>query len=477
MSKILKFSVWLCSFLLLLNAAYAASFEVHATGVKDKIVVDEVAEFDIVIQNNMDSDGEFTIKKAGYPFWDMYTKPLQNPITLKVPALGSSTIRLFVDPLYITSVDTYTLEAGVVLGSTGEEQKVPITVGIKSTEPLIGGYIPTVLTSTSIEPEKIDPRENFKIRIVLNNQNILNYENLTVKVESNLFREELHVPLGPKEDKTVEVTKKIDSMTPPQEDRLVIAIFKDNRMVVSPIVQKFEIKEYLHQEELQEKRSFLKIMKGIKATSNNPDYKGVIKIPTTSLQSLLLSTSPRAETIREEDKQYLIWNVRLGKDGTMTINATTNYRPIVIMALAAIAALILYFLFRSPVVVRKSVANIGMSEGGISEAKVVVRVKNRSPAQITNIEVMDTLPNIAHVEKELAIGSMQPHAVLKHPKRGIMLKWTIDTLEAGDERVLSYRMKSRLSILGEFNLPAATARCKVGNKVIISNSNRVSVGG
>lgn len=477
MSKILKFSVLLCAFLLLLNAAHAASFNVEAAAINDKIVVNEVAEFDITINNNMDREEEFTIKKAGYPFWDMYTKPLQNPITLKVPASGSSSIRLFVDPLYITSVDTYTLEVGVVLSSTGEEQKVPITVGIKSTEPLIGGYIPTVLTSTSIEPEKIDPRENFKIKIVLNNQNVLNYENLTVKIESNLFREELHVPLGPKEDKTVEVTKNIDSTTPPQEDRLVIAIFKENRMIVSPIVQEFEVKEYLHQEELQEERSFLKIRKGMRVTSNNPDYKGIIKIPTTSLQSLLLSTSPRAETAREEDKQYLIWDVKLGKDKAMTINITTNYRPIVVMLLAAIAAVILYFLFRSPVVVRKGVANIGMSEGGISEAKVVVRVKNRSPAQITNIEVMDTLPHIAHVEKELSIGSMQPHAILKHPKRGIMIKWTIDTLEAGDERVLSYRMKSRLSILGEFSLPAATARCKVGNKVIISNSNRVSVGG
>ena len=477
MSKIIRFFILLSALLLLLNSAHAASFEVNAAAIKDKIVVDEVAEFDIVIKNNLDSEEEFTIKKAGYPFWDMFTKPLQNPITLKVPALGSSSIRLFVDPLYITSVDTYTLEAGVVLSRTGEEQKVPITVGIKSTEPLIGGYIPTVLTSTSIEPSNIDPRENFKIRIVLNNQNVLDYNNLTIKVESNLFRDELHVPLGPKEDKTVEITKSLDPTTPPQGDRLVTAIFMGQRMIVSPIVQEFEIKEYLQQEELGEEQSFLKIRKGIKLTSNNPDYKGVVKIPTTALQILLLSSSPRDEIVRENDKQYLVWDVKLGKDKTMTIYTTKNYRPIVIILLSAIAAVILYFLFRSPVVVRKSIANIGMSEGGISEAKVVVRVKNRSQTRLTDIEVMDNLPHIAHVEKELSIGSIQPHAILNHPKRGIMIKWIIETLEPGDERVLSYRMKSRLAILGEFNLPAANARAKIGNKVVISNSNRVSVGG
>ena len=477
MGKISKFFIPMTVLLMLLNIAYAASFDVKVTPVNDKIVVDEVAEFDIAVQNNLDTDEEYTIKKAGYPFWDMYTKPLQNPITLKVPAQSTRSIKLFVDPLYITSVDTYTLDVGIVLGRTGEEQKAPITVGIKSTEPLIGGYIPTVLTSTSISPEKIDPRGEFTIRIVLNNQNVLDYPNLTIRIESNLFKDGLFVPLGPKEDKTIEVTKELDAMTTPQEDRLVIAIFKDERLIVSPIVKEFEVIEYMIQEDLPKEQSFLKIRKGIKIVSNNPDYNGIVKIGTTPIKNLFMTTSPRAEIVKENGKQYLVWQVEVGPSRTISVYTTENYRPIVVIVVLVIAAIVLYFLFRSPIVVRKAIGNIGMSEGGISEAKIVVRVKNRSAKQITNIEVMDNLPHIAHVEKELSIGSMQPHAVLNHPKKGIMIKWAIETLEAGDERVLSYRMKSRLPILGEFNLPAASARTQVGNKVIISNSNRVSVGG
>ena len=471
-----KFFINIIALILLINFAYAASFDVKVTSIKDKIVVDEVAEFEINIQNNLDTDEEFTIKKAGYPFWDMYTRPLQNPITLKVPALSSASIRLFVDPLYITSVDTYTLDIGVILQRTGLEQKVPITVGIKSTEPLIGGYIPTVLTSISV-PEKIDPREEFTIKIVLNNQNVLDYPNLTIKIESNLFKDELHVPLGPNEEKIVEISKRLDAITPPQEDRFVAAIFKDKRLIVSPIVKEFEVIEYVTQDELPTEQSFLKIRKGLKVISNNPNYKGVVKIEIKPIKSLLLTTSPRAEILKENGKQFIIWQVELNKDKTMTVYAIENYRPIVVVVALAIAAVVLYFLFRSPIVVRKGIANVGMSEGGVSEAKVVVRVKNRSTHQITNIEVVDHLPHIAHVEKELSIGSMQPHAVLKHPKRGLIIRWAIETLEPGDERVLSYRMKSRLAILGEFNLPTATARAKVGDKVVISNSNRVSVGG
>jgi hypothetical protein len=285
------------------------------------------------------------------------------------------------------------------------------------------------------------------------------------------------VPLGPNEEKLVEISKRLDVTTPPQQDRLVAAVFKDKRLIVSPIVKEFEVVEYVTQDEIPKEQSFLKIRKGLKVTSNNPDYKGIVKIETAPIKSLLLTTSPRAETLKENNKQYLVWQVELKKDKTMTVYVIENYRPIVVIIGLVIAAIVLYFLFRSPIVVRKGVANVSMSEGGVSEAKIVVRVKNRSANQINNIEVIDHLPHIAHVEKELSIGSMQPHAVLQHPKRGLMIKWSIETLEPGDERVLSYRMKSRLSILGEFHLPAANARAKVGDKVVISNSNRVTVGG
>lgn len=472
-----KFLVFALLFLVLLNSAYAASFEVKVTSIKDKIVVDEVAEFEVSIQNNLDSDEEFVIKKAGYPFWDMYITPLQNPITLKVPARGTASIKLFVDPLYITSVDTYTLEMGVALERRGEEQKVPVTIGIKSTEPLISGYIPTVLGSISITPEKIDPREDFTIKVVLNNQNPINYSNLTVKIESSLFKDELYVPLGPKEEKTIEVTKKLDDMAFPQENKMVVAVFLASRVIVDPIIKEFEIIEYTKQEELKKEQSFLRIRKGLKINSNNPNYNGAVRIETNSFRILLSRTFPRADVEKEKDKVYFAWRVVLDKNNSMTVYVTENYRPIVVILALAIVAIILYFVFRSPIVVRKSIANVTMSEGGISDAKVVVRIKNRSGTQLSNIEVIDNAPHIAHVEKELTIGSMQPHAILQHPKRGVIIKWTLEILEPGDERVLSYKMKSRLPILGELNLPAATARCSVGNKVVISNSNRVTVNG
>ena len=471
-----KFLIFIVALVLLINNAHAITFDVKVAAIKDNVVVDEAAEFNLTIQNNLDTTEDFTIKKAGYPFWDMYTKPLENQLSLRVPAQGSASIILFVNPLHITSVDTYTLDTSIVLDRTGEQHKVPITVGIISTGTLIQGYVPTVLASVSV-PEKVDPRKEFTISIVANNQNIINYTNLTLRVESSLFTDEVYFPLGPKEDKTVQIQKKLDSSMPPQTIKLSIEILKDDRVIVFPIEKALDVTEYAAQENLPMEESFLKKMAGIKVFSNNPDYKSTLKIETTPFKNLFSSTNPRSKTIKENGKYYLVWQVNLDQDKAMTVFVNENYRPLVVIILFTIVAIVLYFVFRSPIVVRKSIANVGMSEGGISEAKVVVRVKNRSSNQITNIEVMDNVPNIAHVEKEISIGSMQPHAILQHPKKGVMMKWILESLEPGDERVLSYKMRSRLPILGEFNLPAATARTKVGNKLVISNSNRVTVVG
>jgi hypothetical protein len=477
MTKLLKFFMLGLFFLFFTGLVCAQSFDIEIVSIKDRIIVDEEAEFDVTIHNSGDTEEEYMIKKAGYPFWDMFTKPLISPITLIVPPHSSKSLKFFVKPLYISSVDTFTLNVGIVKQSTNEEKKVPITIGIKSTEPLIGGYIPTVLGIVSVTPEKIDPRDEFKIRIALNNQNVINYSNLTVKIEGNLVNDVLYVPLGPKEDKNIDIKKKLSDDLPPQKDSVVVTVLFDDRVIVNPTRTQFEFTDYFTEEKIPKESSFLKITKGLKVHSNNKEYKGTIKIETSTFSNLFTSTTPKSEIVKQGDKKLLVFEVVLDENGYMEVYSLENYRPLVVIIIVAILTVILYFMFRSPLVVTKSTVSVGMSEGGVSGAKVVVRVKNRSKNRIDDIEATDYVPHIAHVEKDVSIGSMQPHAVLKHPKKGVMIRWKIEAIEPGDERVLSYKMKSRLAILGEFNLPSASARAKVGRKLIISNSNRVTVNG
>jgi hypothetical protein len=55
---------------------------------------------------------------------------------------------------------------------------------------------------------------------------------------------------------------------------------------------------------------------------------------------------------------------------------------------------------------------------------------------------------------------MQPDKILMHKTKGTVVKWRIDELDAGEERIIKYDMKSKLNILGSFTLPSTKVRYK-----------------
>jgi hypothetical protein len=113
----------------------------------------------------------------------------------------------------------------------------------------------------------------------------------------------------------------------------------------------------------------------------------------------------------------------------------------------------LYYMFRSPVVAYKSSEILSLRHGGISELKIQLDVRNRSKTILKNVHIIDKLPNLLDYQKETKVGLLEPDRVLRHEKKGTILKWDCGSLEPFEERVLTYRAVSRLSILGGLSLP------------------------
>ena len=462
-------------FLIYISVVYAASFDVEVVPLDDEIIIDEFATFQLNIKNNLRQIDEYRIYTLNFPTWDVRTDPIVNPITLELKPGKEGNVELVVDPLKIKDIGVYQVNVNVRSKLTNKFTSVPLKVTILSTEPLIGGYVPTVVTGVDI-PEKIDPREGIPIKISLNNQNIIDYPDLVVKLESNLIKETINTQLGPKEEKTLEITAKLDPLTPSQEDKLVVAVFKGNRSIINPIVRSIEIIEYASQELANEKKGFLLTKSYYNFVSNNKDYEGTFKIETTSFASIFSSTKPKAKTTKENGKVYFVGSVKL-ENNKMEIVVTKNIIPLFVVIILVIVLVVSYYIFRSPLLMTKEASNIVKKEGGVSEITVILHIKNRSQSKMEQIEITDFIPALVSVGGDVPIGSLQPNKVLKHEKKGTtIVKWTIDALDASEERVLSYRIKSKLSILGSFGLPTATASFKSNNKVFTSTSNRLSVG-
>jgi len=471
LKKLVLFVIISSIFLSLVNAA---PFDATAVPINDRIIIDEFAGFKLTVKNNLDKTDEYRIYTLDFPTWDIRTDPIVNPITLKLEPGEEASVDLVVDPLKIRDIGAYQVNVNVRSKLTNERVSVPLKVTILSIDPLIQGYVPTVITGVEI-PKKIDPREGISIKISLNNQNVIDYPELVIKLESNLIKDTINTKLEPKGEKTLELKVNLDPLTEPQEDNFVVAVFRDDRSIINPIVRKIEIIEYGVQELVKEDEGFFISRNFYNFVSNSNEYDGVIKVETTLINSLFSSTIPKARTVKENGLIYFVWDIEL-KNNSMQVSVTRNFIPLFVVIVLLVVLVVAYFVLRSPLHMTKDSSNLIKSDGGISELTVLLHIKNRGQKKISEIEITDYIPALVTVNHDVSIGSLQPTKVLKHEKSGnTLVKWSLDKLDASEERVLSYRIKSRLPILGRFSLPVATAIFRSNNKSMTATSNRLSV--
>ena len=270
--------------------------------------------------------------------------------------------------------------------------------------------------------------------------------------------------------------KSINPQTPPQEDTLVVKVISNNKTLDTKVagIEVIEHKEASKDEKT--KKGFLKTEQHITLTNvGNVIYTEGLKVESPFVQTLFTSSKPKGKFVKEDGKRYLVIPVEVGIGESLTIIITENYITLLIIAVLVAMIILVYYIVRSPLTIKKTASNIYLKEGGVSELKVILHVSNRGKSKLREIEIIDRIPNIVDLEKGLTIGTLHPTKILKHEKKGTIIKWFIDELDAGDERVISYKIKSHLSILGEFNLSAAIGKFKFKGKETITHSNSLGI--
>ena len=106
------------------------------------------------------------------------------------------------------------------------------------------------------------------------------------------------------------------------------------------------------------------------------------------------------------------------------------------------------------------------------ELKILLHVKNRSNGTIDEINITDTIPHIGEMDKEIQIGTIKPTGIAKH-KTGTIVKWNIVSLERFEERIITYRIRTKLSVLGGIVLPTARVKFKEKGREMVVRSNKL----
>ena len=86
-------------------------------------------------------------------------------------------------------------------------------------------------------------------------------------------------------------------------------------------------------------------------------------------------------------------------------------------------------------------------------------------------------PSMSNVERSLDLGTLRPKEI-NHGKHGTKVTWSLVELDAHEHRIITYKVRAKLNILGTFSLPRAGVeygKGKRGKGKAYSNIFRVDV--
>lgn len=472
---------WLLIVFLLIFSLSVSGFVVEYEAVENKIMKEGTAEFKVIVRNDDTKTDRFRIATRDY-MWDLITDPLSDYYSgFYVAGETRKTVNAFLKPNPNLFYGNYQVNIDVTSQNTGQTLGIYLPIEIKSPYPAPPGeYLPVIMISGDVNKNgNVDPRYQSILTVTLDNRNPLNHSNLTIQIDSKVLSKTVYTTLKPLEKKNLEFKFVLDPMEKPFNDTIVVTVIRNNRTVEnSPIDIPARVISYSDvKEEESVKSRWFKYQKIISLFNDgNIEHSETIRVETTAWKAMFTTTSPEARLVKEQGVSYFVWNVALVPQGVITLTLVTNYRPIFYVLFTIILITALYYLLRSPVVVRKQAINIKLYEGGISEMKILIHLKNRTQNVYSNVVIGERIPKIADYVPSQSMGNILPSKVLRHEKKGTMLKWTLDSLEAFEERIIIYIVKAKLTILGRFILPATIIKFKDdANSDYVVHSNKLKI--
>jgi len=455
-----------------------ADFEVEVNPVISEFEIDEYAEFNLDISNYNPFFDEYELVFPDDTRWSIEVSPQYYLSEIELAAESVTTATIKIKPLTNLRHGQYTYTATLKSVKTDEEVEFDMVFYIKSSDATYTGYVPSLNMDVDVL-DKINPSEPVSLSINFRNRNMLNITDLEINISSSLIDDQtILTSIDPLEEKIEYFTLEFDPIQEPVYDNLTISIRAMHKLY-SPLKKEIEIIAYsnlIEEEPSAESFLFRHEQNLIYINDGNVDTTKELTFETSLLRSLFTSTEPDADVIVEDGVRYLFLELDIPKQETVEVSIVVNYRPFFAIILLIILGIIAYYVFRSPVVVKKEAICLKREHEGISRLKVLVHVKNRTPKVIENVKIIDRLPHLAHLEKDVVVGTLAPEKVIKNQKHGTVLRWQLPHLEPFEERIITYTVKSKFKILGGFKLPSVVIKFKnKKNKFVKIYSNKPNV--
>ncbi len=439
-------------FITILSISIVAETTVSSAPIKNEITPAEYATFSLSITNKESQTQTYNLYslQSGQS-WNVDPFPLKDKVITLEPG-NSYTTAIRAKSLQDLSPGIYFVHL-TVQGNLGDTYTEELKIYLKAKDPL--DYLPTIRVNVDMD-EKINPKEPLSIKLFLENRNPLNLNDLKIRIETEIpeFQKEVEVELPPQGKKTVEFSILPNPYTQPKEYTLFF-VFESKGEAVKVVEQKMEILSSLPPFEVTpaEEMSYLKKSRTLTVrNTGNVRNTQQVKDPVSLWMLPIIRSDGKTEVI--DGERYLTWKAELGPNESVNIPVIINYRILVYVLIALLSMGGFYWYAQSPLSLQKTAVTARGDEGTLSEIKITLELKNHSSKPIKNVTVTDIVPSIANVDKSLELGTLKPQET-KHAKNGTKVIWSLAELDAHEHRLITYKIKAKLNILGTFSLPRA----------------------
>lgn len=318
-----------------------------------------------------------------------------------------------------------------------------------------------------IRPVSVEPGDTTAI-VTLQNLENTRFNNLRIKVDSPLFEDEQTVSLNPYE--IVNITVPINT----EAARKLVAGTYSLRVEFHYAGAEDRIipdLKYLEKGGIAVSESFEGVVVRTKITEKTNEGNVPVTVTISERRDiftrLVTDYDPTPDTVSKRGFYVIYgWQKHLAPSESLHVTATTNYTlPLIFLALIVLAVVIVKIYIRRSLSLVKRVSFV-RTRGGEFALKVTIHAK--AHRALANVHITDHIPHSMKLYESYGI---KPDAVHEATRS---VSWHLAHLNAGEERVFSYIMYSKIRVVGSFELPAAHATYTHNGAHVSVLSNKTS---
>ncbi len=326
-----------------------------------------------------------------------------------------------------------------------------------------------VVSVSAVIPESVAPGGKFDVAVGFRNNMNLQLSDIEVYVGGELFEQKKTMILFPLQKRSETFSFEVPRAARPQDYEFSVRVYQ-NGVLNGRLSDTFSVLESSDvRESVSVDGGFLTTVTTMTKTNlGNSVAAGYFDYPVSMITGMLVSSSVD-ELSSDSEGMHWIFDIQPGE--SQVLQVTVSYVPVLIaIAVILLSGAVAYYLLTRGLIVRKRVFKLRKGEG-TAQFTVMVHIKNRTRGPVKELTVFEILPKL--IRPSTHFGLMKPKTV-QHGDKGDKLIWDIPEMARGEERIISYQVDSKVTVLGSISLPVCMVRYKTAKgRVVNVKSNPV----